>query len=109
MATIGGDRGQHERLMSDDCCLLRAISSTPDEQDMWVRLEPDGSATIGHDARGRRARRVHDLHTRPMARRFKRDHSLGVMETPRRGGDSCAAVTQILAANVEVIDDRRVD
>ena len=76
------------------------------EQDMWVRLEPDGSATIGTTHVVAAHGEFMIFTPRPNGTQVRRDHSLGVMETAKTAVAIHAPLSlQILAANVEVIDD----
>jgi len=76
------------------------------EQDMWVRLAPEGTATIG-------AAHLATLHgqfmffsPRPVGTEVKRDRSLGVMETAKTAVAIHAPLTcRILEANAAVEAD----
>ncbi len=76
------------------------------EQDMWVRFEPDGSATIGTTHVVAAHGEFMIFTPRPDGTQVKRDHSLGVMETAKTAVAIHAPLSlRILAANAEVIDD----
>jgi glycine cleavage system H protein len=76
------------------------------DQDMWVRLEPDGTATIGATHLVTQHGQFMFFSPRPVGTSVKLDRSLGVMETAKTAVAihtplSCA----VLAANTAVESD----
>lgn len=76
------------------------------EQDMWVRLEADGTATIGATHLVAAHGQFMFFSPRPLGTAVERDRSLGVMETAKTAIAIHAPLScTILAANAAVCDD----
>jgi glycine cleavage system H protein len=76
------------------------------EQDMWLRLQPDGSAIVGATHLIAQHGQFMYFSPRPVGTRVERDRSLGVMETAKTAIAIHAPLScVILAANAAVQDD----
>jgi len=76
------------------------------EQDMWVRLEPDGTATVGTAHLATLHGQFMFFSPRPAGTKVQRDRSLGVMETAKTAVAIHAPLTcTILDANALVEAD----
>jgi glycine cleavage system H protein len=76
------------------------------EQDMWVRIEPDGTATVGATHLVVAHGQFMLFTPRPVGTDVARDRSLGVMETAKTAIAVHAPVSgRILEANAAVVAD----
>ncbi|HEU0201160.1 MAG TPA: hypothetical protein VFR86_12080 [Burkholderiaceae bacterium] len=92
--------------MDDDLHLLPGDCLYAAEQDMWVRYEADGTATLGAVHLAATHGQFMFFAPRPAGSRIERDRSLGVMETAKTAVAIHAPLScTILAANAEVERD----
>jgi glycine cleavage system H protein len=93
-------------MSKDDLHLLPADCLYAPEQDMWVRFEADGTATVGAVHLAATHGQFMFFAPRPAGSVIERDRSLGVMETAKTAVAIHAPLScTILAANADVERD----